>query len=113
MGAAHTTKKEFEPQGPFQPPKPDEAMKGEDTAQEPLAVANDKAGSPESFKGTTQGKDQMARDVAQKFADPNLKHNVGGDDSPSRDEDRRRQATPSGFKDSKQTGYVEMDTEDA
>lgn len=112
MGAAHTTKKKFEPVGPFDPPLPDEAMKAEGTPQEPMAVSGDKVAKEESFKATTQQRDQMARGVAEKFADPNLKHGKGAQDASSREEDRRQQRDPPGYRKSEQTGYVEMDTEE-
>ena len=66
-------RRKFEPVGPAEPPRPDEATKAEGTAQEPMAVARDKGHVDESFSPTTQERDQMAPDVARRWRDPNLK----------------------------------------
>lgn len=109
MGAARTTKKKMEPVGPFDPPLPDEAMEAEDTAREPMAVAGDKATEEESFRPTTQGRDQMARDVARRWRDPNLP-NAATEETATREEDKQQERHPPGYRRSDQTGYVEMDT---
>src|SRR5579884_3867659 len=98
MGAAHTTKKKLEPVGPFDPPLPDEAMKAEDTPEEPMAVAGDKRAEEESFKPTTQDRDQMAPDVARKWQDPNLGRAAPGKEAPTREEDKREERHPPGYR---------------
>ena len=110
MGTAHRTPKKFEPVGPFEPPLPDDAMKAEGGSAEPMAVARDKGHVDESFHPTTQDRDQMARDVQQRWRDPNLDKEGLRQDRGGREEDRRVQHEAPGYKRAGQ-GNVELDEE--
>lgn len=109
MGAAHTTKKKFEPVGPFDPPLPTEAARQE---KKPMAVAGDEDAKAKAELPTTQFQDQMDPEVAEKWQDPNLKDGGRHERTGGKEGDAEAERNPPGFEKSRQEGYVEMDTEE-
>lgn len=101
--------KRFAPNGPYSPPRPDEA---DQKGAEPMAVARDKTTPHDAFMPTTQSRDQLARDVAHKWRDPNLGPVVDGPNPGLGPESKAESRHPTGHKDSDQPGYKELD-EDA
>jgi|SRR5581483_11279912 len=110
MGRDSGTRKKYEPQGPYSPPKPYEVDR---TEGEPMAVANDKdTKQGRAFHPTTAHADQLSRETARKWRDPNLGPAHEGDLPGAGPETIAQQKRPTGHKDSDQSGYKELD-EDA
>lgn len=115
MGTEHVTKKEYEPVGPYAPPKPSEAEQEKDR---PVAVEKDYQSKREADKPTGQTHDQFSREVAERVKDPNMER-VGKGDTPTphgkrveeRDDENVQAESPPGYKPSEQEGYIEMETE--
>lgn len=117
MGDDSKTDKKFAPVGPFAPPLPSEV---DQEGPMPMAVAGDEDAQQESFKPTTAPKDQMSREVARKYRDPNLqKRGDVGHGSPTphgkppekRTDENKRREDPPDYEEAPQHGYRQLKDE--
>jgi len=109
VGAEHTTSKKHEPVGPFAPPLPSEADRKDG---QPMAAAADEDQRRESAKPTTQNADQMSRETAQRWRDPNLGPLEGAEDAKGLGPESKAQERAPGYADRAQAGYKEMDAQE-